>query len=161
MYQPILGTLGFVLSSNKKKVLMVHRNKRKNDYQIGKYNGLGGKLEVHEDVLTGMRREIFEEAGIDCLEIIFRGTVNWPGFGPNGEHSLGFVFLITKFSGVPHKTNDEGDLAWIDIAALHNYPMWEGDRYFIPLVLDDDLRPFHACLSYQNGKLTAWSYSRA
>ena len=161
MYQPIIGTLGFVLSSDGKKALMVHRNKREDDHQIGKHNGLGGKLETHEDILAGMQREIFEEAGIECLEITLRGTVNWPGFGPNGEHWLGFVFLITKFSGTPHTQNNEGDLVWIDIDSFHNYAMWEGDRYFIPLVFDKDPRPFHAYLPYKDGHPIAWSYSRA
>jgi 8-oxo-dGTP diphosphatase len=160
MYQPIIGTLGFVLSKDRKKVLLVHRNKRKTDHQIGKYNGLGGKLESHEDVLHGMKREIFEEAGIECLNIVLRGTVNWPGFGPNGEHWLGFVFIITEFSGTPYESNHEGDLVWVDINQIGNLPMWEGDKYFIPLVLDSDPRPFHAYIPYKDGKVTHFSYSR-
>ena len=160
MYQPIIGTLGFVLSQDKKKVLMIHRNKRKDDYSNGKYNALGGKLDAHEDVLTGMKREIFEEAGIECLEMTLRGTVNWPGFGPQGQHWLGFIFLITKFSGTPYKTNNEGDVAWMDRDLILDCQMWEGDKYFIPLVFDEDPRPFHAYLPYESGKPVAWSYSR-
>jgi 8-oxo-dGTP diphosphatase len=160
MYQPILGTLGFVLSPDKMKVLLVHRNKRENDHQIGKYNGLGGKLEVHEDVLAGMKREIFEEAGIECAEIVLRGTVNWPGFGPKGEHWLGFVFLVTTFTGTPYTSNEEGDLVWVNKDSLADLPMWEGDKLFIPLVLDSDPRPFHAYLPYKDGKPTGWSFSR-
>ena len=45
-------------------VLMIHRNTRPDDLHYGKYNGLGGKLDSDEDVATGMRREIHEEAGI-------------------------------------------------------------------------------------------------
>ncbi len=160
MYQPIIGNLGFILSPDREKVLLVHRNKRKTDHQLGKYNGLGGKMETHEDVLAGMKREIHEEAGIECLEIKLRGTVNWPGFGPNGEHWLGFVFLITKFSGVPHLSNHEGDLEWIKKEEIHTLPMWEGDKYFIPLVLDDDPRIFHAYLPYENGKPSDFFYTR-
>ncbi len=160
MYQPILGTLGFVLSPDTKRVLLVYRNKRETDHQLGKYNGLGGKLEVHEDVLSGMKREIFEEAGIICTEISLRGTVNWPGFGPNGEHWLGFVFLITKFEGTPFSENEEGNLVWIERDSIKDLPMWEGDKFFIPLVLDDDPRPFHAYLPYKDGRPAGWSVSR-
>lgn len=159
MYQPIIGTLGFILSPDGQKVLLVHR-KRESDYQAGKYNGLGGKLEVHEDVLSGMKREIFEEAGIECLEMTFRGTVNWPGFGPKGEHWLGFIFLITKFSGKPFSSNPEGDLVWINKDSILTYPMWEGDKFFLPLVFDNDPRPFHGYLPYNQGKLVTWSYTR-
>ncbi|MBM3193137.1 MAG: 8-oxo-dGTP diphosphatase [Chlamydiae bacterium] len=160
MYQPIIGTLGFVLSKDHKKVLLVHRNKRKSDHQLGKYNGLGGKLETHEDVLQGMKREILEEAGIDCTDIVLRGTVNWPGFGPNGEHWLGFVFLIKEFSGTPFTSNHEGDLVWVDVLDISNLSMWEGDKYFIPLVLDADPRPFHAYIPYKNGKVVDFSFTR-
>ncbi len=54
--------------------------------------GLGGKMEPDEDVMTCIKREIFEEAGIECEKILFRGTVNWTNFGPKGEDWLGFVF---------------------------------------------------------------------
>jgi 8-oxo-dGTP diphosphatase len=161
MYKPIIGTLGFVLSKDKKQVLLVFRNKRETDHQIGKYNGLGGKLEPHEDVLAGMKREIHEEAGIDCTEIVLRGTVNWPGFGPNGEDWIGFVFLISEYHGIPHTTNPEGDLVWVDVEKINQLPMWEGDKYFIPLVFDSDPRMFHAYLPYKNGKLVNFSFSRS
>jgi hypothetical protein len=48
-----------------RRVLMIHRNARPGDQHLGKYNGLGGKLEADEDIVAGMRREIHEEAGID------------------------------------------------------------------------------------------------
>ncbi|PKM06916.1 MAG: 7,8-dihydro-8-oxoguanine triphosphatase, partial [Gammaproteobacteria bacterium HGW-Gammaproteobacteria-5] len=41
-YTPILATLIYVLSADRGKVLMVHRNARADDAQLGKYNGLGG-----------------------------------------------------------------------------------------------------------------------
>jgi len=75
-YTPILATLGYVLSPDRKRVLMIHRNMREGDHHLGKYNGLGGKLEANEDVVAGMRREIMEEAGIDCLAMDLRGTIS-------------------------------------------------------------------------------------
>src|SRR6188768_3039539 len=68
-YTPILATLGYVLSPDRTKVLLVHRNARADDAHLGKYNGLGGKLERDEDVVAGMRREIREEAGIECTSL--------------------------------------------------------------------------------------------
>src|SRR5690606_13381183 len=59
-YCPIIGTLGYVLSPDGQQVLMIHRNARPDDQHLGKYNGLGGKLEADEDVVAGMRREIME-----------------------------------------------------------------------------------------------------
>ena len=109
-YTPIVATLGYVLSADGREVLMVHRNARPDDHQLGKYNGLGGKIEPDEDVLAGMRREIHEEAGIDCVDLSLRGTISWPGFGKQGEDWLGFIFLVTAFAGTPHAGNVEGTL---------------------------------------------------
>jgi len=92
MYTPILATLGFILSEDKKSVLLIHRNKRPGDQHLGKYNGLGGKMEAGEDALSCLKREIYEEAGIECTEVKLRGTINWPGFGKEGENWFGLFF---------------------------------------------------------------------
>jgi len=159
-YSPIVGTLAYVLSPDASKVLLIHRNARPEDEHLGKYNGLGGKLEANEDVLSGMRREIREEAEIECTALQLRGTVNWPGFGKRGEDWLGFVFLVTAFTGTPPERNPEGSLQWVALDALNTVPMWEGDRHFLPLVFDRDPRPFHAVMPYQNGRMVSWNYSR-
>ncbi len=160
MYTPVIGTLGYILSQDGLQVLLVHRNARPGDHHLGKYNGLGGKLEPGEDVRTCMTREIREEAGIDCRDMTLRGTVNWPGFGKNGEHWFGVIFLITSFAGTPKKKNEEGDLAWHRVAEISSLPMWEGDRFFLPLVFDDDHRPFHGHMPYQDGQPLSWQYCR-
>jgi len=160
-YTPIVATLGYVLSPDRQRVLMIHRNARPQDHHLGKYNGLGGKIDPHEDVLAGMRREIREEAGIDCVELALRGTINWPGFGKHGEDWLGFVFLVTAFEGTPLENNPEGTLEWVELERLSGLPMWEGDRQFLPLVFDADPRPFHGVMPYRDGRMQSWSYSRA
>ena len=159
-YTPILATLGYVLSPDRKRVLMIHRNTRAGDHHLGKYNGLGGKLEADEDVVAGMRREIHEEAGIDCLDLHLRGTISWPGFGKHGEDWFGFLFVVTHFRGEPLERNAEGTLEWVDVEKLAGLPLWEGDRHFLPLVFDADPRAFHGVMPYEDGRMQSWSYSR-
>jgi 8-oxo-dGTP diphosphatase len=160
IYTPIIGTLGYVLSPDKESVLMVHRNRRLADDHLGKYNGLGGKMEREEEIATCMRREIREEAGIEVIEMTLRGTINWTGFGRHGEDWLGFIFRIDSFEGAPWSENAEGSLEWVERSRLEELPMWEGDRYFLPLVFDNDPRPFHGYLPYADGRPISWSYSR-
>ena len=138
-YQPILATLGYLLSADARRVLMVHRNARPGDQHLGKYNGLGGKLEADEDVAAGMRREIQEEAGVD-----------W----------FGFIFLIPQWQGEPPAANAEGSLEWVEVDALDTLPLWEGDRHFLPLVFDGDPRPFHGVMPYRDGRMLSWRVSR-
>lgn len=158
----IAGTLAYVIDRSRDTVLMVHRNARADDEHLGKYNGLGGKLERDEDIVTGIERELDEEAQIEVTSMTLRGTISWPGFGPNGEDWLGFVFLVDGWLGDPPVANAEGDLTWVPLADLLDgaIPMWEGDRHFLPLVFDDDPRPFHGVMPYSDGRPVGWSYRR-
>jgi 8-oxo-dGTP diphosphatase len=157
-YTPILATLGYVFSPDGTKVLMVHRNRRPTDAHLGKYNGLGGKLHADEDVVACMKREIREEAGIECESLRLAGTISWPGFGVGGEDWFGFIFRIHRFSGTPFTENAEGALEWIDAGRLLELPLWEGDRHFLPLVFANGPQ-FHGVMPYRDGRPAGWSYS--
>ena len=161
-YMPIIGTLGYVLSPEGTEVLLVHRNARPDDESFGKWNGLGGKLERNEDISTGMRRELREEALLEVTSMRLRGTVSWPGFGRNGEDWLGFIFVIEGFVGDVTASNDEGELHWFPLSRLFDGSLdfWEGDKHFLPLLFDDDPRAFHGVMPYENGRPTGWSFTR-
>jgi 8-oxo-dGTP diphosphatase len=173
-HTPILATLGYVYDQTTDKVLLIHRNLRVGDLHLGKFNGLGGKLESTEDVASGMKRELLEEAGIEVTEQSLRGTINWTGFGKNGDNWFGFIFLITKWNGdpKPQGENPEGTLHWIHRARLLDacsfdekvrtaaeLPMWPGDKYFVPLVFADRAKQFHGYLPYKDGQPIAWNYA--
>lgn len=157
---PILATLGYVFSADGRRVLMVHRNARPGDMHFGKFNGLGGKLEPGEDVVTGMRREIREEAGIECEDIRLAGTISWTGFGKNSEDWFGFIFRIDSFTGTPFATNPEGTLEWVEVGRVLSLPLWEGDRHFLPLVFAPSGGQFHGVMPYQNGRPVSWNFTR-
>ena len=159
-YCPILSTLGYVLSPDRKNVLMTYRVFRSDDEQFGKYNGIGGHAEPEEDVATCMIREAREEADIEITKMNLRGTVNWTNFGPKGEDWLAFIFLITEYQGTPAASSNEGPLQWVPVADIMKLPMWPGDRYFLPRVFDDDPRPFHGYLPYDHDEPVRWSYVR-
>jgi len=158
-YTPILATLGYVMSPDGSQVLLIHRNSRAGDYHLGKYNGLGGKLEPGEDVVAGMRREIYEEAGLECQALTLRGTINWPGFGPEGENWFGFIFRIDRFSGTPLAENPEGKLVWVAVDQILTLPLWAGDHYFLPLVFQTDGPQFHGVMPYDGDRPVSWVYS--
>ena len=160
-YTPIVATLGYVMSQDGQSVLMIHRNARPDDIHYGKYNGLGGKLDPMEDVVTGMRREIQEEAGITVEAMTLRGTVNWPGFGKNGEDWLAFIFLITAWQGKPFSSNPEGILEWVSVERILSgeLHLWESDRLWLPMVFEKTERTFYGVAPYVDGEMVGWSYS--
>ena len=152
--QAILATLGYVLSADRRRVLMIRRDARPDDIHFGFYNGLGGKLEPDEDVAAGMRREVREEAGLACGPLDFAGTISWPGFGRAGENWFGFLFRIPTWTGSLH---------WVDVADVlaGALPMWESDRHFLPLVFADNPKPFHGVMPFAEGRALSWTFSTA
>ena len=154
---PELTTLAYVTTPDRSRVLLVPRVARESDEQLGTYNGLGGKGEPGEDIVAAMRRELREEAGIEAAALELRGTVSWPGF--NGRDVFGFVFLVTAFDGEIPEANDEGTLAWHDVATMMDLPMWDGDRHFLPLVFDASVGQFHGVLPYDGGHSVGWRVS--
>jgi 8-oxo-dGTP diphosphatase len=160
MFKPVLATLGYILSSDGSEILMIHRNKRPDDLHFGKYNGLGGRLEANEDIASGMRREILEESGLMAESMALRGTISWPGFGKKGEDWFGFIFRIESWHGETSTGNHEGTLEWVPLTSLSTLSLWPSDRLFLPMVFDDDPRPFHGYMPYHNGEMVIWSYER-
>jgi 8-oxo-dGTP diphosphatase len=160
MFKPVLATLGYILSSDGSEILMIHRNKRPDDLHFGKYNGLGGRLEANEDIASGMRREILEESGLMAESMALRGTISWPGFGKKGEDWFGFIFRIESWHGEASTGNHEGTLEWVPLTSLSTLSLWPSDRLFLPMVFDDDPRPFHGYMPYHNGEMVSWSYER-
>lgn len=160
MYTPVVATLGYILSPDRQHVLMIHRNKRPDDLHYGKYNGLGGRLEADEDVISGMRREIREESGLIADTLLLRGTISWPGFGKKGQDWFGFIFRIESWHGELHQGNHEGTLEWVPLTAFATLPMWPSDHNFLPMVFDDDPRPFHGLMPFNNGEMQSWHFER-
>lgn len=177
-YTPIMGTLVYVLDPMHENVLLVHRNRRSDDQHLGKWNGLGGKLELGENLAACARREVEEEAGIVITDMHLRGTVSWPGFGTNGEDWFSPIFLAATFdvtspTGRITTLNHEGELSWIPLSRLlgacsddervrrrSGLELWEGDKFFLPLVFDSDPRIFHGVMPYENGRPVSWTVER-
>lgn len=159
-YTPVLATLGYIFSPDRSRVLLVHRTARgPADPHYGKFNGLGGKVERDEDVFACLRRELHEEAGIEVTDARLAGTVSWPGFGKGGEDWFGFVFRVFAFTGTPPESNEDGPLEWVEATRVLELPLWEGDRFFLPLVFDFTAPPFHGVMPYTDGKPVSWRYS--
>ncbi len=146
-----LATLCYVRQAG--RTLMVHRIKKPNDMHMGKWNGLGGKLEAGETPEECAVREIFEESGLQVRSPQWRGLLTFPGFA-NEEDWYAFVFVANEFSGELIES-PEGRPEWIDDARLLELNLWEGDRIFIPWL--DQPGFFSAKFVYKNNLLAEHS----
>lgn len=129
----INSTLCYILRGN--QVLMLHRVKKKNDVNEGKWIGIGGKFEKDESPDACLLREALEETGLTLTSWRCRGVVTFLTDGPwEGEYM--YLFTADGFTGTL-KTCDEGDLQWVDREFLNTLPQWEGDRIFLELLWQD------------------------
>ena len=131
------------------RVLLLHRTKKQNDENGGKYIGVGGTFEAGESPEDCMRREVWEETGYRPLAHRYRGIVTFVSdeWGTEYMH----LFSVTDFEG-EEKVCDEGDLVWVEKERVLSLPTWEGDRIFLELLFAE--RPFFSLkLTYRGEKL--------
>jgi len=137
--------------------LLLHRIRKKNDINEGKWIGVGGKFEIGESPEECMRREVREETGLEIDEYRYCGIVTFlsrdrTGTLTDGEYM--HLFKVTGFHGQPH-TCDEGTLEWVPKKQMTQLPHWAGDRIFLSLIADVPYPFFSLKLEYTEGELTA------
>ena len=115
---------------NDGKYLMLHRVKKQNDINKGKWIGVGGHTEDQESPEECLLREVKEETGLTLTSYKFRGLVT---FINSGE-------LIEC---------NEGELCWVDKKIVPELPTWEGDKVFLNLLLSEEKRFFSVKLQYE------------
>ena len=148
-YQVVPRTLILVFDNQK---ILLQKGAETKKIWAGYFNGLGGHIERDEDVLSAARRELLEEAGLECEDLHLCGTVIIDVEIDNGI--LLFVMSGSKISG---KVNDseEGTLHWIDVNELDQIKIVEDIPEIVVRILDDENRGkiFHAHYAYdENGK---------
>ncbi len=144
----IMATLCYLKRDG--KTLMVHRTKKENDMHMGKWNGLGGKLEAGETPEECAIREIREESGLRVTGPILKGILTFPGFA-NDEDWYAFLFVAHEFEG-DLIDSPEGTLKWVHDDELLDLNLWEGDRIFLPWLQQPHF--FSGKFVYVDGRLT-------
>ena len=132
------------------KYLMLHRTKKKQDINGGKWIGVGGHLEEGESPEDCLVREVREETGLTLTSYTFRGLITF--ISDQQETELMCPFTADGFEGKPGACN-EGELAWIPKTEVSALPTWEGDAVFLEILLRDDPRFFTLRLAYEGDKL--------
>lgn len=150
-----LATLCYVTDKKNNSTLMIYRNKKKNDYHEGKWNGLGGKFEPGESPEECAIREIEEESGLKVKNVTMKGFITFPLFDGKDDWYV-FLFTSDEFEG-EQIDSPEGKLEWIPNEKLTEINLWEGDKIFIPWLFEEKF--FSAKFNYENGKFVDHSVS--
>lgn len=141
-------TLCFVVNGD--DVLLMKRSPNRRVFP-NQYNGLGGHIERNEDPLSGARREIREESGLEVDDLTLRSVHNIDAGADTGILLL--VYTARATSRDFNKTgDDEGTLEWVPIDRLDEYDLVED----LPIILSKlfspkkENQPLSAHVSYDD-----------
>ena len=114
-----LSTLCYIEKDN--KYLMLHRIKKKNDVNEGKWIGVGGHFEADESPEECVLREVKEETGYTLTSYRFCGLVTFV----SGDG-------VTEYMSLFHADGFEG----VDINKIQDLNLWRGDKIFLKLIAE-------------------------
>jgi 8-oxo-dGTP diphosphatase len=112
---------------------------KKTGFGVGKYAGIGGKVEAGETVEMAAIREVQEEIGVIILEqdLRFMGTVTFLFPSKLEWNQVVSIFLAEKWVGEPGESN-EIKPAWFKLDEVPFSSMWQDARHWIPRILSGD-----------------------
>lgn len=140
-------TLCYIEKDN--KYLMLHRTKKENDLNEGKWIGVGGKFEKNETPEECLLREVKEETGLTLTSYRLRAVITF--ISDEWETEYMYLFTADGFEGKLIQCN-EGELKWIDKDKILDLKTWEGDRLFLEKLVNGD-RFFTLKVRYEGDKL--------
>lgn len=136
--------------------LLLHRIKKHQDVNQGKWIGIGGHIEAGETPLDCVLREYKEETGLTIGDVHCRGELTFIYNGVESEH----IYVYTARSHEGSLTDcDEGELKWVPVSDIMALNLWEGDRLFLPLLPNENRPYFYFKLCYEGDTLTSYEYS--
>lgn len=137
--------LGFAFNPSLTEVLLIRKTKP--DWQAGRLNGLGGKIEPNERMNEAMAREFEQECGIHT------GAVEWQYFhtmrGPNWEvHS--FCMVIDDLSAAEKMEEERPVIVRVD--ELPSWALLDNVHWLVLLAINflkpEGQKPYHTTTSY-------------
>lgn len=130
------STLVFLIKRKNGEIDEILLAIKKRGFGLSKYNGVGGKVEMNENINIAAIREIKEEIGVNVnvhdlkdiglLEFYYEDKEEW-----NQEVN---IFLVENWEGEISES-DEMLPKWFAIDQIPYDLMWKDDSIWLPIVL--------------------------
>jgi len=107
---------------------------KKRGFGVGKWNGVGGKVQENETIEEAAVREAEEEIGVKITEFekvaeftfLFPTKLEWPG-------QVVHVYLVSKWEGEPAESEEMAP-KWFKLEEFPYSQMWADDEIWMPHV---------------------------
>lgn len=121
--------VGFLFNNDMTKIVLIYKNRPY--WQIGKLNGVGGKIEEYESSFNAMIREFKEETGLLIN--------NWKSFCQlsdiNKKYEVIFYYAISdNIYNISSTTDEKVEIFNID--DLNTLPIVDNLKWIIPMSMD-------------------------
>lgn len=126
-------TLCYIEKDN--RYLMLHRTKKENDLNEGKWIGVGGKFEKNETPEECLLREVKEETGLTLTKYRLRAVITF--ISNQWETEYMYLFTANEFTGEVTECS-EGVLEWVNKEEVMKLNLWQGDRIFLKKIMKED-----------------------
>lgn len=147
-------TLMLIIKDN--KILLAQK---KRDFGLGKFNGVGGKVETSETILQAAIRETKEEIFVEPLDPILHGIIEFDEFY-KGERTkvIMNIFVATDYVGDLHES-DEMKPQWFDLHSIPYNNMFPDDALWLPKILNGETFKGHFKFD-ENFNLISYSFDK-
>ena len=126
----LLTTLLLILKD--KQILLAEK---KRGFGVGKFNGVGGKVEKDETIEEAMIRETQEEIGVTPTNFTKMATITFDEWVNDEEKQVIMsVFVAQNYVGEIVET-DEMRPKWFNISDIPYEKMFEDDKIWLPEIL--------------------------
>jgi 8-oxo-dGTP pyrophosphatase MutT (NUDIX family) len=125
---------------------------KKRGFGVGKWNGVGGKLDFEKgdkNILDAATRETKEEIGVDIKNPEKVGLVHFLfPYKPEWNQDV-HLFLVKEWEGEPIES-EEMNPKWFDLKDIPYDQMWSDDKYWLPTILGGN--KFEANFVFKEGE---------
>ncbi len=109
---------------------------KKRGFGMGKWAGIGGRIENGEGIAEAACREVYEEIGVTISEnaLQARGVIAFRFPHRPSWNQIVHLFVATEWSGEAGES-EEMRPAWYALDALPFAEMWDDARYWLPQLI--------------------------
>lgn len=119
--------VGLLFSNDRSKVALIEKTHP--DWQRGRLNGIGGKVEEGETPVSAVHREFLEEAGANVWD--------WRYFCELNHQGRIIHYLTARQDCTISSVTDE-KVGWYPVSGVHQLKLISNLLWLIPMGLDKD-----------------------